>query len=101
MEKIPENYLINGLEAVSYSKPDKRSEAVSYKTPNGTSFVIAKDFLGIQICMRGQFWPPPFTSFPNMGIAVEYLRAATNSAIDFFDEMKSLLDKELEQCRKE
>jgi len=96
MKKIPKEYLIKGLEAVGYSKPDDRTEAVEYKTPNGTSFNIAKDFLGIQICMEGRFWPPPLTSFPSMGMAIECLRTATKSATEFFDKIKMVLDKEKE-----
>ena len=100
MKEIPENYLVKGLEAVNYSKPDRKTEAIEYKTPSGTSFSLAKDFLGIQICMRGRFWPPPFTSFPNIDIAVEYLRAKTADAVEFFEKTKIELDKELAQCRK-
>jgi len=94
METIPEEYLIEGLSASDYSKPDDKNEAVYYTTPNGTRFAIAKDFLGIQICMRGRFWPPPFTAFFTMEAAVLQLRKSTASAVEFFDKTKIELDKQ-------
>lgn len=82
---IPEEYLIEGLEAVHYSKPDDKCEAVAYVTPNGAKFSLAKDFMGIQICMSGRFWPPPFTAFRSMKEGVWLLTEKTAAAIIFFD----------------
>lgn len=82
---IPEEYLVEGLEAVHYDKPDDKCEAVTYVTPNGTRFALAKDFMGIQICMNGIFWPAVFPSFPSMTNAAEHLRKHTSSAVAVFD----------------
>ncbi len=86
---IPDEYIVNGIEAVNYSKPDSKSEAVSYITPNGAKFTIAKDFMGIQICANGRFWPPPPLSFKSMEAAVKFLKENTSSAIAFFDEVQT------------
>ena len=85
---IPNEYLVDGLEAIHYSKPGDKCEAVQYETPKGTKFSVAKDFMGIQICMSGRFWPPPFSAFQSMEQAVELLRTQTNEAVSFFDEIK-------------
>lgn len=93
MTKVPSDYLIDGLEAIHYSKPDDRSEAVKYKTPNGTDFVIARDMMGVQICKGGVFWPPPFTSFRTMIEAIELLKINVSNAITYFDKVKIALDR--------
>ena len=82
---VPEEYFVDGLEAVHYSKPDDTCEAVTYKTPNGIHFTLAKDFMGIQFCKRGCFWPAQFTAFHSMAQAVEALKGNTTPAIAFFE----------------
>ena len=94
MKTIPDNYLVEGLETSSYSKLNESTEAVNYTTPNGTKFALAKDFMGIQFCMGGRFWPPPFSAFPSMEEAVDYLKENTVDAIEFFEKTRITLDAE-------
>jgi hypothetical protein len=101
MVKVPKEFLVEGLEASGYSKPNNSCEAVNYTTPNGATFSLAKDFMGIQFCKGGRFWPPPFVSFPSMEVAVTCLRSQTKSAVDFFDETKIKLEKERREHTRE
>jgi len=96
---VPKEYEVEGLNANNYSKLNATTEAVEYITPNGTTFALARDFMGIQICKNGCFWPPPFMSFPNMKAAVTCLRIETKAAIAFFDEVAN--KQEERRCEKE
>lgn len=83
------NYEVDGLEFIAHDVPTDSNppgcEALTYKAPSGTQFVIAKDFMGTQICKAGRFFPPPFTNYSSIDDAVNYLRAHTSEAIIFFD----------------
>jgi hypothetical protein len=80
----PVRYLVYGLEIVEYSKPDKNSEVVVFKTPKDTRFVLAKDIMGIQFCADGRMWPDA-KSWPSMEAATAYIKEHTADAIAFFD----------------
>lgn len=92
MKEAPKEYSIEGLEITGYSKPDDKCEAVEYMTPNGAKFTIAKDFMGIQICKGGYFWPI-FMPFSSMTSAVGYLRNHLILATAFFNEVARMEDK--------
>lgn len=81
---IPSKYLVDGLKAVGYSKPDSSSEAVDFKTPNGIVFVLAKDMMGIQFCNAGRLWPIGQT-FRTMKDAIAHIKKHTDEAIAFFE----------------
>ena len=81
---IPKEYVVDGLETLSYDKINKRVEAVKYKTPNGTTFTLASDVMGIQFCSKGRLWPNK-RSWKSMEEGVAYLRENTAKAIAFFE----------------
>ena len=99
MKTVPEKYLVEGLKASGYNKLNDSTEAVYYTTPNGTRFALAKDFMGIQFCMGGRFWPPPFSAFPSMEEAVGCLKKSTTNAIEFFEKTRVALNAELENAK--
>ncbi len=95
LENIDKAYHVEGLELIAHSKPDspeyKGCESLTYKTPSGSKFAIAKDDWGIQIASNGCFFPPYGTpahgSFKSLKHATDYLREHTTEAIVFFDEV--------------
>lgn len=91
-----ELYNIDGLEFITHHTPTIKAlngcEFLTYKTPLGSEFVIAKDGWGTQICKDGCFFPT-FIDFGSINSAVDYLRQNTLEAIAFFDRIESLVKK--------
>ncbi len=88
-KEVPNEYLVNGLEAVGYSKLDSNTEAVDFKTPKGTAFTLAKDMMGIQFCKNGRLWPIGQT-FRTMRDAITHIKEHTDEAIAFFEADKPI-----------
>lgn len=81
---VPKKYLVDGIEAVGYNKLNSTTEAVGFKTPNGTKFSLARDMMGIQFCAGGRLWPRQM-GFASMNEAIMYIKEHTAEAIAFFD----------------
>jgi len=80
----PVKYIVYGLEVTNYNKPNKDTEVVDFKTPNGVEFSLAKDIMGIQFCVEGRMWPNA-KPWPSMDAAIAYIKEHTADAIAFFD----------------
>lgn len=91
--KLDEKFVVEGLELIAHSAPKEPGfegyEALKYKTPSGSEFVIAKDVMSCQICKYGAFFPG-FVNFGTIERAVDYLRQHTSDAVRFFDEVEKL-----------
>ena len=83
-QQVPQEYLVEGLEAVHYDYVGKNAKAVTFKTAVGKEFTLAKDMMGIQFCAAGRLWPNG-KSWPSMEVAIAHLREHLGDAIAFFE----------------
>ena len=79
--KIKEQFYIDGLKVVNYDQAGT-ARAVTYKAGK-LKFHVAQDSFGTQICKDGYFFPDR-KSLGTLEQGVEYLRAHTQEAIEFF-----------------
>jgi hypothetical protein len=86
-KEVPQKYIVDGLEAVSYGKLNADTEAVNFKTPKGTEFSLARDIMGIQFCASGRLWPS-MRGFASMEKAITYIKKHTAEAVAFFDSIE-------------
>ena len=58
-------------------------DVITYSEDGEKLFVIAKDALGVQICIEGKFFPDR-RNFGTLENAVEYLNGREQEAVEFF-----------------
>ena len=85
---MSDEYQVEGLDLIKHDVPTmpgfEGCEALTFSTPSGARLTVAKDSMGVQICNDGQFFPG-FVDYRTLEAAVDYLRANTEDAIAFFD----------------
>ncbi len=83
-QEVPQEYRVKGLEATGYNKANSLAEAVDFKTPNGSTFSLARDMMGVQFCAAGRLWPN-IRGFDSMDEAIAHIKKHTDEAIAFFE----------------